>query len=518
MIRAYWNEKYFKILSKFSTKLSSTEVTFNDLVIDFTGKSILDIPYKYQEIQIIKTDDTEEVMFTGFVDTIKLSEMKMKNENRELTITLLSPLKLSTKRTVTLTGTNPLSNAINQVLKPLINDGFIIKEFNITDGQITTNFLLETIENCMNIICLKRNIFWYINEKKEIYINSIAYLFGLQTKKIINEDVKEEGLLRLQPTIKNVDYANIINIKNVRLIYPQLTNTYHQTEGYPIVTYNKQIKQGDMVYFNNPIIVDEKQLRDVVEEGNFPVQESYYDCLNMIISLSGGSIKQYRIGIDEIQGSNTYGQFVTTGSITFSDDETEGEVVLIRDSFFSNLIVGFRWTYASNATITYFRTLTGLRYTTMKFMYSAEINKLKGKISQTGQIEKTIDYAEKWTTVTQLTDYARSLIVQNSNEVNEIELEYDVDQNLKLGDIVEINAPSFFINGKFAVKNIQYTYNNELKQHWKFILKNADMLSTFIDLFRPVETQVQSDALDNFVLSEFSEERIYETHTIEEVE
>jgi len=515
MIRLVYNNKSFRIIDKFSIKLSSTEVTFNSFRIDFTGYTIADIPYKFQEIKIIEDDN---ILFTGFVDSIKLSKMEMKNEYRELIITLLSPLKLATKRTISLIGTYTLSSAITRILQPLINDGFTIKDIFITDGQITTNFLLETIENCMNTICLKRNIFWYINENKEIFVYSIDYLFGLPAKKVINENVEEQGLLQLQPEIQNVDYANAINFKNVRLIYPQLTNSFHQTTGYPIVAYNKQIKNGDAIYFSNPIIVDEEQLRKVVEEGNFPTQEPYYDCLNIVVTLSGGSTRQYRIGLDETQGSANYDKFVTIGNITFSDDETEGEIILIRDTFFPNLITGFKWNYNSSARITYFRTLTGLRYTTMRFMYSAEIEKLKGIISKTGQIEKTIDYEEKWTTTTQLIEYARSLIVQNSNVVNQIELEYDVNQNLKLGDIVTINAPSFFINGNYAVKSIQYTYNNELKQIWKITLKNADMLSTFIDLFRPSETQAQSDALNSVILSEFVEEQINEVHEIEEVE
>lgn len=514
MIRLVYNNKSYKIIGNFSTKSSSTEVTFNNIKIDFTGHTIADIPYKFQEIEIIEDGN---ILFTGFVDSIKLGEMKMKNEHRELILTLLSPLKLATKRTVSLIGTNTLSNAITRILQPLLNDGFTIKEMAITDGQITTNFLLETIENCMNTIGLKRNVFWFINEKKEIFIYSIDYLFGLPVKKVIDENIKEKGLLRLQPEIQNVDYANVINFKNVRLIYPQLTNSYHQTTGYPIITYNKQIKNGDMIYFNNPIIVDEEQLRKVVEEGDFPSQEAYYDCFNIIISLNGGGTKQYRIGLDEIQGSANYGRFITTGSITFSDDESEGEIILIRDTFFSNLIIGFRWNYNSDARITYLRTLTGLRYTTMRYMYSAEIDKLKGITSRTGQIEKTVNYAEKWTTTTQLIDYARSLIIQNSNVVNQVEIEYDTNQNLRLGDIISINAPSFYTNGNFAVKEIQYLYNNELEQIWKITLKNADMLSTFIDLFRPTETQVQSDALNTTILSEFVEEQINEVHEVEEV-
>lgn len=230
----------------------------------------------------------------------------------------------------------------------------------------------------------------------------------------------------------------------------------------------------------------------------------------MLIETNGDS-RYYFIGLRN-------NQFTSSGSIGFDDDEQEYEVVLQRDSFFKNLITGFKWNYNANGTIDRLSTVTGLRDTTMRFMYSKEINKLKGIISKTGQIEKTIDYAEKWTTLTQLITYAKSLIVQNSNIINQIELEYDVDQNLKIGDIIEINAPSYFIKGKFAVQRIDYTYYNKLKQIWKITLKNANILYSYIDLFRPQEVQENEDSLNSIVLSEFIEEAVTETHTFEEVE
>lgn len=227
-----FNNKSFNIINEYSVKFSNNEVTFNDITIDFTGYTLADIPYKYQEIKIIEAETEEEILtngnivFTGFLDDIKLSEMKTKNEDREMTMTLLSPLKMGTVRCVSLIGLYGLKDAIRRVLQPLIDDGFIVKEINVPDGQITTNYVLQTIEYCMNDIGFKRNIFWYINEKKEIFINSTDYLFGLSVSKKICENKKEKGLLKIQPTISSVDYANIINFKNVRLIYSQHDDIY----------------------------------------------------------------------------------------------------------------------------------------------------------------------------------------------------------------------------------------------------------------------------------------------------
>ena len=151
----------------------------------------------------------------------------------------------------------------------------------------------------------------------------------------------------------------------------------------------------------------------------------------------------------------------------------------------------------------------------MRFMYSAEINKLKGIVSDSGQIEKTIDYNETWTTLTQLISYARSLMVQNSNTVNQVAIKYDVDPQLKIGDIIEINAPSFYIQSKFAVKDITYTYKNELEQNWQITVKNSDLISSYIDMFRPSEQEENEDTINTVIISEFIEEQINEVHITE---
>ena len=151
----------------------------------------------------------------------------------------------------------------------------------------------------------------------------------------------------------------------------------------------------------------------------------------------------------------------------------------------------------------------------MRFMYSAEINRLKGIISKSGQVEKTIDFQEKWTTLGQLINHARSLMIQNSNFINQVELQYDTNPDLKIGDIVEIDEPDFYIQGKFAVKDINHTFINELNQDWKITLKNADLISTYIDMFRPAEKEENRKNIDTVILSEFIEETILERHTID---
>ena len=523
--RVVYNNKAFKIINDYGYKFSNNEVTFNDIKIDFTGCSLADIPFKYQEIKIMQANSESEILngeilFTGYLDDIQFSDMQKQKEFREITLTLLSPLKMATKRSTSLIGTYELKEAIRRVIQPLIDDGFVLVDLNVPDGQITTNYVLETVENEMNDIGFKRNIFWYINHKKEIYVNSIDYLFGQPTKSFI-----KTGLLKILPTIESVDYANVINFKNVRIFYTvdnkisyfNVPPELRMEIKYPLINLPKTLKNGDIITFNNPIVIDEATLRELQDVGH--ADSLVFDpCLLLNIYYPSGNnffVKQVEIGIDKIEG-NDFNKFVERGDFSYSDSAgEEADIVLQKDNFYSNLITGFKWNGPDGAYISSITSFTALRYTTMRFMYSAEIDKLKGTISDSGQIEKTIDYNNKWTTLQQLTTYARSLMVQNSNIINQITLEYDKNPEYQIGEIINFNDEEFYLKGKYAVKSIDYTYENKIKQKWKITLKTTDLISSFIDLFRPAEKQENVETVNTVIISEFIEEEINEKHTIE---
>jgi len=509
------NKKKYNVLNNLQIKQENSEVTFQDITVDFTNGTIVDIPYKYQEIKIYNNKD--DIVFTGFVDAPNLGEMKNTSdiEGRELTITLLSPLKMATLRTVTIIGTMSIKNAISRILEPLVNDGFVIKEINITSGQVTLNYVLQTVEYCMNDIGYKRNIFWHINEKKEIFVNNIDMLFGKNiVKKITEEDGEKDGLYYLQPTINDVDYANVINFKNVRLIY---STDYSE---YPLIETGKKIKKGDTVTFKYPIILDETILREFIAGLDKNINNQFWANIEIELDVNDVYYKNYAIGINlNDTTSANYNKYVKQGNITFNDDGgNDGEIILQRDSFFSNLITGFKWNIDKEVTINKARSNTALRYTTMRFIYSQEVEKLKGIISASGQIEKTIDYKEKWISLSQLISYARSLMTQNSNVINQVILKYTQNPNLEIGDIVSIVKPSFFTDGIFAVKGKIYTYKNENDEEWQITLKSSDLISSYIDMFRPEEQQENQDVVDTVILSEFIEETLNETHIVENYE
>lgn len=516
--RVVYNNKAFKILNEYGFKNSNNEVTFNDITIDFTGCTLEDMPLKYQEIQIKKCKDNQDiltegdVLFFGYVDTFKPSKMQTSHEERELEITLLSPKKLATIRTTTIIGTYKLSEALEKIFEPLINDGYVISEMNVPENQVLLSYIIQPIETIMNDLSHKKNLFWTIDEKKNIKISSIDYLFGQNIAKIINKT--GEGLFNIEPTIENIDYANVINFRNVRLIYSSVGENYLNTE------VGKIIKKGDIVKFDHPIIVDEKTLRNYIDETPNLNRSAYsFNVLLQNNNTADTFIASIYIPLNEFHPQ--YNQYITytDGSLTFNDDiGEEGDIVLQRDSFFQNLITGFKWNRDEEVEIRRLNSDTALRYITMKFIYSAEIEKLKGIISKTGQIEKTIDINEKWFTLPELTNYARNLMLENKNKVNSVVLKYDENPRLKLGDLVQINLPDFYTDDLFAVTQITYYYKNDLDQYWEITLKNSDIISSYIDIFRPAQAQETEAQDNNLIISEFVEEKIDETHIIEEVQ
>lgn len=519
MIRLVYNNKVFRILNNYNITNSSKDVTFNDITIDFTGYTLADTPLKYQEVKIKECADNEDILtqgkviFFGYVDDFNFGKMKLENEDRELTITILSPRKLATLRSTSIIGTFKLDKAIERIFEPLINDGFILEELNVPDSQILMSYIVQPIETIMNDLSRKKSLFWTIDENKNIKVNSLNYLFGQNVAKIIDNVKKEEGLLDIDPKILATDYANVINIKNARLIYNQVSTynngTLNEIGGFPILNLPKTIKKGDTVEFNYPIIISKDIGKQIQEEKSFWYNEPIVLFELIATGLSNELLITYNKMTDSIQ---------TQGSISYNDDENEADFVFVRDSFFKNLITGFKYNGTSNLTITSIATESALRYAVMKFMYSAEIEKLKGIVSQSGQIERNIDAKESWFTLSELTNYARSMLIENTNNINAVVLEYDVDQRLKVGDLVEINLPNFYVQGKFAVTKIQHNYTNELEQNWKITVQNSDVVSSFIDLFRPEQTQETETQEYSLIISEFIEEGVNEIHTIEEVQ
>lgn len=493
-----YSGKKFKIIDSYTLNTSSRQVTFTDINIDFTNKTLEDLPIKYQEVQI-KQD--EKVIYTGYVNSFRLPSMKLSDrEFRELEINLLSPMQMATNKVVTIIGTYTLQEVIKRALSPLILDGFEIKSLNVREGQKTVNFLMQTTEFVMNSLSNSESLWWYIDENKGIYINSIDYQFGLSPKLTLTHDKKIDGLLSITPSVEAINYANVINVKNARVYFNSwYYSNYDEKLNYKPLFDTKVLKKGDSIDFKYPIDISEKTIR-IVKEMDNNSETVTYDSFYLQL----GNYKEFFISLNE-------DKYIISNNISFSD-ENKKEIVLRRDDFYKNLITGFTYEGDSEVEILIIKSQTALEYRTMKFVNSQEIELNKGKITTSGVIEKTVDMNERWFFSDNLVTEVRSLMSINSNQTNILTLEFDKNKNLNIGDIVNIDLPKFLTKGKYIITDIVYIYSNV--ETWEITLRSSDILENYINLFREKEKQEINEQIETVVISEYVEEKMNEIHEV----
>lgn len=501
-----YSSKKFKIINSYTINTSSRQVTFTDINIDFTNRTLEDLPIKYQEVQI-KKDNT--VIYTGYVNSFTLPSMKQSdNEFRELEINLLSPMQMATNKVVTIIGTYKLEEVIRRALSPLLLDGFEIKELNVRDGQKTVNFLMQTTEFVMNSLSNTESLWWYIDENKQIYINSIDYQFGLLPKMTLTHNEKVEGLLSITPSVEAVNYANVINAKNARVYFhSRFVNKREDLTHKPLFD-ARTIKKGETIEFKYPVDISLDTMKRIIEnrkkKSNYStiITNEVYNILSIETSKSKASIT-----LDE---NNNY-----SISQDFSFGEEEKKMFdLKRDDFFKNLITGVTYYGDDEVTLIRLESYTALEYRSMKFVNSQEIKINKGKITISGIIERTVDMNERWFIEDDLITEIKSLMFNNSNQTNILTLEFDKDKNLNIGDVIKVNLPNFLTVGDYIITDINYTHTNV--DNWKIALRSAAILENYIDLFREKEKQEINEQLETVTISEYLEENINEKYEVVE--
>lgn len=499
---AKWNDKQCKLIDNIDTNKSSREVTYSDLTLDFSDCTTEDLPYAQQEIQII--DRNNNLIFTGFVSDYKLPELRDINTSvKRLTMSLFSPRQLTTKRTVTIMRTTKMSDIINQTLNPLFQDGFRLKELNIEDKTITVNLISRTVEEILNYLSNKYSLYWNISELKEITVNSIDYMLNKEAKKTIDiNNYKEQinGLISISPSVENIDYANIINVKNARIFYSKF-----QTEGL-----NVTLNNGDRIDFENPIDISLSTAQRI--EANLIEQGSAVAVTNLSIIYNNNQeayiYSKFNTSID-IQDGSDYKDIAT-------DDSTGAKFVLTMDSTFKNLATGVTYKGEGSVTLNGISSQTYLRYANMKLINWHEIEENEGKITPSGQIEKILDVEQGWFTVDELVDYVRSTLKNNEKYTNQINIKYNETNDIELGDKLTFNLPEYFVEGDFIVTSIKANKEWCSPFMYDVELRNTNLLENFIDLFRSssdIEEQ-QSQVELEYVIEYVEEETITETHEV----
>ena len=500
---AFWNNKKYKIINSIKINKSSREVTYSDLTLDFSKCKIDDLPFAQQEVKIY--DKKDNLKFIGFVSDYKLPELnKVVTPKKEFSLSLYSPRQLATKRTVTIIRTAKLTEIINQTLAPLFSDGFVLNEINVPDKIITVKLISRTVEEVLNYFSNKYSLYWNIDELKNITVNSIEYQFNKPAVKSINiNNYKQEidGLLNISPSVENIDYGNIINVKNARIFYESLG-----TEGLNITLNN-----GDRLDFENPLDISlgtaERIAGQLTQEGLATA------ITNLQIDYNTNEQAYIKCGF------NTSGEIQEGRNIKDigTDDSSGAKFVLTMDSTFKNLATGVTYKGEGSVTIRGISSQTLLRYANMRLINWHEINQYVKKITPSGQIEKILDVESGWFTVEELIDYVRSKFTVNNKYTNQINIKYDKENDIKVGDRIDINLPEYFTEGNFIVTGISESTEKTNPTQYNAELRNTNILENFIDLFRSssdIEEQESQTEME-YVVEYAEEETIQEIHEVE---
>ena len=491
------------IINNYEITKSSQDVSYSDLTCDFTNRTPNDLPEKYQEVQII--DDNNKINYFGYIDSYNFNEMRETDKFTEINFTLLSPMKLATLRTFTAIGVFQLNDLIeNKIFKPLINDGFEIVILNIPNKQITVNFLSQTVEFGMNELSNKYNIWWFIDENKKIYVQDINELLNKDPNHIYDDEHKINGLQYVKPAIYSDNYANVVNFSNVRVYeYSNILLDGLTIEDKITPLINEQItglNKGESLLFKYP--VDIKQ-ENILKSGRSFQNKNRYVGLDIYGIYTDNSTFRFYI--------NSYenGTWSTSSNVGFKGDENSTkEFLLIKDSFFSNLITGFE--YNGTKSIKYINSIqsdSALAWEVFRFYNDRAINEKKGIISDTGIVETTVNMNEQWKTIPELQDIGITFMDNNSLKLDgEIELKLDKDV-FKIGDILQINK--MLLDGKYIIIDIKENFNNKIIEYI-VTCKNANIINSYIDLFRQSPSEISDDKIYQINISHYSEENIKE--------
>ena len=414
MIVAKYGDVELNVYDNYSINKSSNSVSYGDVSCDFTGKEKKDLPQKYQEIKIIDKS-LNKVRFIGYLDDYNLGEMREKDVDRNINITLLSPLSLTTLRTVSIVGTYEIKELISKIFQPLVDDGFVIKEINVSNKSVTANYILKTVEYCMNDISNSFNIWWFIDETKNIYVKDINLMLDNDYDLIYDNDNSIAGLQYLKPKISSGEYANVVNLKNVR-IFESSEISFNEKE---IINNNngliseqiESLKANQSLTFNYSVATSLENLKKSFESNGITGQYLYsIHCKGKFTdNISFEFYWRY---------NRANGEYIISDNLQVAGDNTNSkDFSLTKDSFFSGLITGF--TYNGSKEIKQIDLLESdsiLLDGAVKIYNDKAIADKKGIISDTGIIEATVDLNNQWLTIQEAKDIGISYINKNITE------------------------------------------------------------------------------------------------------
>lgn len=508
------------IFGEYNITKSSQDVTYSDINCDYTGHTKAELPEKYQEVQIVQIDNNiEKILYIGYVDSYTFGKMRETDIETDMRISLFSPQKMATLRTTIATGTFDLINLIsNRILTPLIDDGFILKEINISNYTVTTNFIAETVEYCMNNLSNKYNFWWYIDENKNIYVKDINLMLSKKPDYKYDNETSIPYLLYIEPTVSSYNYANVINFKNVRIYEYSNLELNGSTINYshnPLI--NQQIttsvKKDNQIEFNFPVDITKNNILKAGISIGKNDERSYPYLYGLYITGKYNDNSNFEMYIRYNRSLKTLEMSSNVG-FEGNEQDTDKEILLIRDSFFKNLILGFRFNNENKTlkTIQVIRSDSALLWNINKMYNDNAIYEKKGIISNTGIVETTIDMNGSWKTLQELREIGSSYINKNGYKFDgEIELKIDTACGIDIGNIIKINK--MFFDDVYIVTKIQMFISHNEKE-WIITCKNANVLDNFIDVFRKENQQEIEEKTYKVSIVHYAEEQINEVFEV----
>lgn len=503
-----------EIANDYSISKSSQEVTFNSITCDFTGHGKEDLPKKYQEVKIVEDGN---ILFFGYVDDYNIAEMREVDVEMNIEITLLSPMKLATLRTVILSGSYQLNDLVLKILQPLIDDGYEIVEMDLINRTITVNYPLDTVEYCMNNLSNKFNFWWFIDEFKKIHIKDISQMIEKKPNYKYDEENRIPYLQYIKPTINAEGYANVVNFKNVRV--------YEYS--------NLEMSGSTITSSYNPLISE--QLTSIIKnqgqvDFNSPCDISAGNILKSGLSIGkiDATVYPYLYGL-YIKGTYTdnttfevyvrynqqTGEYTKSSNLGFegNEEDQEKEFLLIKDNFFTSLITGFRFNNENKNIKSIEKILSdsALIWSIIRMYNDEEILNKKGIISETGIVETSVNMNESWKTLEELRETGISYINKNNVDAEELELKIDTRCDMQVGNTIAINKLLF--NGIYIITSVQMNYSNN-EYNWIIKCKNGNVLDNFIDVFRSENTQDSDEKTYKVEITHYMEEKINEVFEV----
>ncbi len=487
---------------------SIREVAYSNVIIDFNDYDETYIPLQYQEVTIIRinSDDSETIFFKTYVDTVKLPDYKALEQPVHIELSLMSLVSLLSKRNISIQYDNvTVEEAIDLITTPLADDGFsVIISTTIKDYKISDIFENESIEKIMNYLANRYNLIWWIDYMKIIWVYDIDYLLGITGVAMsISPTRNQEYVTNIQPIKTTVDYANVLNIKNMILI-----------SWYELLPENTDLISGESYMFTFPISISKNTCYrlDSYDPEADP-QENYA----LSIETENTNIYQILINLDD----ETITYSTEIGFDGIDNNDATKKILLITDSSDTTKVLGFKW---KGATETLSKTSyagscwssTALIPYQTQYIDPVEVNKMSIKTSSTGKIEKLIDANGKYFTTNELQTYAVNIFKQNNIQTNECVLttKYFTDSTswaiiywlaLRIAETITLNFDDLNINNSFIITDTTHILGTETVEVIAK-MRNKNVNENSMDIYRNEITQDNEDKLTRKLVALYNQD------------